>query len=57
MIRKGYTRVQEIDAEVCREILLRHVIVGKYMREEVPSGEASVVATNPSVKVDKCLPR
>lgn len=47
MIRKGYTRVQEIDAEVCRDILLRHVIVGKYMREEVPKGKASVVATNP----------
>lgn len=47
MIRKAYTRIQDLDPTLCREILLRHVIVGKYMREEIPLGKGSVDVNNP----------
>lgn len=47
MVNKRHSRIQDLDPELCRTILLRHVVVGKYTRDDFPRGMASVDITNP----------
>ena len=42
MIQNGITNLQEVDPEDCKQMLLRHVVVGKYMRDDIPRGKGAV---------------
>ena len=38
MLDNRFSSLQEVTPEQCRELLLRHVIKGKYMRNDIPRG-------------------
>ena len=39
MIKEGYERIEDISVDVCKEIILRHVVAGVYERDDIPRGE------------------
>ncbi len=39
MIEQGYDAIQDIPVEVCRDILLKHVVAGVHKRDDIPRGE------------------
>lgn len=38
MIKNKYNSIQDIPVEICKDMVMRHVVVGKYMRDEIERG-------------------
>ncbi|MEG2340001.1 MAG: fasciclin domain-containing protein [Odoribacter sp.] len=45
MIANEYTSIDELDPAVCEEIVMRHVVKGVYMRDDIPRGKQSDAGT------------
>ena len=39
MIEQEYDAIQDIPVEVCRDMLLKHVVAGVHKRDDIPRGE------------------
>lgn len=47
MLNEGYNKVTDIPAELCEEMMLKHIIKGKYMKEDIAYRNMDFTASSP----------
>lgn len=45
MIQKGYNSLNEVPVDSCRKLIMKHVVAGEYMRDDIPRGAVVIGKT------------